>query len=334
VLGIFLHVFATVIAPAADWVRAGLNTNQPVWGVRGGLVWAIPPGGFPSLGGPRGLIRLGYPTSTNGSYQLINFIAVEPIVKGKRGFSELEMSKLDQARGRRLWAVSDTNRNSSEISLIPGKLSRLSSGVERLDVIVRVEPFENEARVQLVISQRSDAPGEIQLAIHREADSARLDYCVLTATMGNKARTRLLWLADETVSSLKLFSTHKTADFTPHSIYSLDRLSRDEQGDVLVAVTTDEEDPAAVFPFPGSRQWHYEGFKVTQYWKKESGTFRDDLQCAVNARHTYWQSQQPIPGGVAYENFELHERFYEGQQFIFGITTNSPAQLGIGRRTK
>jgi hypothetical protein len=46
---------------AADWVRAGLNTNQPLWGVRGGLLWAIPPGGFRAASGPRGLIRAGYP---------------------------------------------------------------------------------------------------------------------------------------------------------------------------------------------------------------------------------------------------------------------------------
>ena len=54
--------------PAADWVRAGLNTNQPVWGVRGGLLWAVPPGGFRSASGPRGLIRLGYPIASSRLY--------------------------------------------------------------------------------------------------------------------------------------------------------------------------------------------------------------------------------------------------------------------------
>ena len=90
-------------------MRAGLNTNQPMWGVRGGLLWAVPPGGFRAAGGPRGLIRVGYPISTNGGYSLINFIAVEPIVKGRRGFSELELSALDQTRGKRIWAVGETN---------------------------------------------------------------------------------------------------------------------------------------------------------------------------------------------------------------------------------
>lgn len=68
-----------VAAPlqAVDWVQAGADTNQPIWGLRSGLLWAIPPGGFPAPGGPRGLIRLGYPNLADGHYQLINFIAIE-----------------------------------------------------------------------------------------------------------------------------------------------------------------------------------------------------------------------------------------------------------------
>jgi hypothetical protein len=73
---------------------------------------------------------------------------------------------------------------------------------------------------------------------------------------------------------------------------------------MLVAVTTDEENPAATFPFPGTRHWYYGGSKVTQYWKKPREAFREDLHAAANARYTYWQSSQPIPGGIAFENFE------------------------------
>lgn len=71
------------------------------------------------------------------------------------------------------------------------------------------------------------------------------------------------------------------------------------------------------------------GERVTQYWKKPTGAFRADLRVAVNERYTYWQSKQPIPGGIAFENFELREKFYDGQRFIFGITRPSPAELGI-----
>jgi hypothetical protein len=329
-----LGVAASLIAarlPAGEWVRAGLNTNQPVWGVRGGLLWAIPPGGFPAPGGPRGLLRVGYPNLTNGGYQLINFIAIEPIVRGKRGFSELEFSQLDQTRGKRLWATGSITNSAGRPgqNLAPGRLSHPAPGIQQLDVDLGVERFENGAHVRLVVSQRSDAPGEIQLVMHAEQDSAPLEYCILTATMGNKARTRLLWLKDEVVDSHKLYPDHKTDGFAPHRIYPLDRLGRTPQQDLLVAITTDEDNPAAVFPFAGNRAWHYGGYKLTQYWKKPQGTFRQDLHVAVNGRYTYWQSRQPIPGGVAFENFELRERFYEGQTFVFGLTPKTPDELGV-----
>ncbi len=211
-------------AQSGDWIRAGLNTNQPVWGIRQGLLWAVAPAGF-RPGEPRGLIRLGYPVLAGGRYDLI--------------------------------------------------------------------------------------------------------YCILTATMGNMARTRLLWLKDQVISSLELYRGYRETAFAPHSEYPLSRLHRTADGGVLVAVTNDEEKPATVYPFPDSESWHYAGFRVTQYWAKPAGAFREDLRAVVNARYTYWQSARPIPGGVAFENLELRERFHDGQKFIFGIDRRTPVELGF-----
>jgi hypothetical protein len=36
-------------------------------------------------------------------------------------------------------------------------------------------------------------------------------------------------------------------------------------------------------------------------------------------------SRHPIPGGVAFENFEMRERFRPGQRIVFGITHRTPA---------
>jgi hypothetical protein len=250
-------------------------------------------------------------------------------VKGRKGFSELEPSRLDGVRGKRIWAEGSAAPGSVGTNLVAGTLSMPAPGVEQLEVTLRVAKFDNGAHVRLVVSQRSDAPDEIQFVIHAEPDSAAMDYCILTATMGNMARTRLLWLRDEIVSSLKLYPDYRDTGFAQHTFYPLGRLHRTASGDVLVEVTTDEENPAAAFPFPGTRHWYYSGSKVTQYWKKPRGVFRDDLYAAVNARYTYWQSSQPIPGGIAFENFELRERFHEGQRFIFGITRKTPGQLGM-----
>ena len=75
--------------------RWTLSADRPV-----STLAPIPPSGFKGHE-PRGLIRLGYPVLTNGGYELINFIAIEPVVRGRKGFSELEKSKLDGVNGVR-----------------------------------------------------------------------------------------------------------------------------------------------------------------------------------------------------------------------------------------
>jgi len=156
-----------------------------------------------------------------------------------------------------------------------------------------------------------------------------MEYCVLTATMGNLARARLLWLKDETVSSLKLYPDYKGDGFASSIFYPLNRLTVTKEGEMLVAITTDERRPADAHPFPGSNGWYYGGVPVTQFWKKAKGAWRDDLVAIVNGRYAYWGSRQPVPGGVAFENFELREKFYPLQQFTFGITRRTPEELGI-----
>ncbi|MBM3836191.1 MAG: hypothetical protein FJ403_23615 [Verrucomicrobia bacterium] len=221
--------------------------------MRGGLQFAIPPGRF-DKGGPRGLIRLGYPVLTNGGYALINFIAVEPVVQGRKGFSELERSGLDGVPGKRLWTE---DSGSSGTNLAGGTLLTPAPGVEQLDLTVRVEKFDNGAHVRLHLSQRSDAPDELQLSVFAEPDSAPMDYCILTATMGNMVRARQLWLREQTVSSLALYPNYRDTNFVPHTVYALERLSRTGDGSAIVAMTTDEENPAAIVPFPGRPFWHY-----------------------------------------------------------------------------
>lgn len=311
-----VSVVACAEPPGAGWIQA----NQPRWGLRSGLQFAIHPAGFGGRnGGPRGLIRVGAPVLPDGGHTLVNFIAVEPVVAGKRGFSELEDSQLDQAKGKRFSA--DATRTSSP-----------APGVEQLDVPMNVETFANGACVRLVVSQRSDAPDAIRLTVHTQPGSAPVETCILTATMGNMVRTRRLWLQDEVLSSLKLYPDFRGNGFAPHTVRLLPRLARTAADDVIVAVTGDEKDPASVFPFPGSRAWHYGGVPVTQYWKVDKDLVHDDLCVAVNARSAYWQSYRPIPGGVAFENFELRTRFCQGQSFVFGVTRATPAELGIGRR--
>ena len=48
----------------------------------------------------------------------------------------------------------------------------------------------------------------------------------------------------------------------------------------------------------------------------------------VNGRAAYWGTLAPIPGGVAFENFELIERYEPGVESAFGVTLKTPKEMG------
>jgi hypothetical protein len=138
----------------------------------------------------------------------------------------------------------------------------VSGGEEELRVTVYVERFQNGAHVRLKLAQRRARPNELKITVEAEADSEAIESCILTATMGNKARTRLLFLKDGPVSSLQLYPDYRADQFAPHRIFPLERLPRAENGDVLVSVMNDEENPAAVEPFGRPGFWNY---RVTRW---------------------------------------------------------------------
>ncbi|MEO5916420.1 MAG: hypothetical protein ABIS50_19445 [Luteolibacter sp.] len=321
-----LFFMSVKMATAAEWGRPVDGNVQPVWGSRGGLQFAISPGGFTGGdGGPRGLIRIGYPTLPEGRYDLINFIALEPIVGKARGYSELERSHFDGHQGKCFWTGSPPDSKGVVSAPQPGVISSPAPGIEELTVTLRTEKFDNGAHVRLELSLRSNAPDELRLVVRAEEDSAPLTSCILTATMGNKARNRLLWLRDETASSLRIFNGYDGPDFAPQNVFPLAKLGRNAANDVLVAMTTDEENPATTAGQPLG--WEYRGSKVTQYWRKPAAGVNDSLRCAINARFMYWMSRNPIPGGLAYENFELVENFKDGAEFVFGVTKTPVGKL-------
>jgi len=322
---------------AVRWIRPADDQGPCRWGIEGGIefaVWPAAVGGRPGTGGPRGLIRIGYPIlPPDNAPALVNFIAVEPVVPGRgRGYSELERSVADGEPGRLLWpAPPDSAAEGGPVAAVPGEITHPEPdrpAVEQLTVRLNVEPFANGAHVYVLATIRSDLPDLLELQVFAAPDSARLEYCVLTATMGNYERLRLLHLRDRVVSSLALYGDYGGDAFAPETYFPLAELPRTPAGDVLVAATTDEADPAAVQP-DAARPWFwkYAGRKVTQFWMKRAGTFAEGLAARANARRVYWAGDFPIPGGVAYENLELVEPFEPGRRFWFGITPRTPDQL-------
>jgi hypothetical protein len=61
------------------------------------------------------------------------------------------------------------------------------------------------------------------------------------------------------------------------------------------------------------------------------GSWDESVRVAVNGRFMYWTSTKEIPGGVAFENFELRQRFAAGQKYIFGVTEKNPGELKLRR---
>lgn len=319
-------------AAAADFVRPEKAGDPLRWGMVGGLqigLWQAS-----RRDGPRGLIRLFYPVDgPQQAASLVNFIAVEPVVEGRKGYSELERSPGDGQQGLRMAAIQQplmaTTRDPAPPSA--GELGTLTDqpGVSTLSVPIAVEPFANGAHVGLVATFRSDRPGEVQFAVHAEQDSARLEYATLSATMGNYARLRRLWLRTRVVDSKVVYADYQGTDFTSDVYFPRDDLLVTREGDVLVAATPDEAHPAAVRPFAGRSNWWWHGGVFTQYWRKPAGASKPDLHVRVNGRRTYWGFGQLIPGGVSFENSELRERYYPGQVFVWGITPETPLALGF-----
>ena len=166
---------------------------------------------------------------------------------------------------------------------------------------------------------RADRPHEVGLAAFTREDSAPLDHCVLTATMGNYARLRQLHLADGRIRD--------RPNSGPNTVTPASRRTRSSpwptslrtpEGHVTVSATPDEDRPQDATYAPGTRRhWQYAGDLATQTWRCEDPDPK--LETWVNGRYTYWASRHPIPGGMSFENFELFTPFRQGQEFWFGV---------------
>ena len=328
----------------SQWIQPHAPGDPLIWGRRDGIVFGLPsPGG---LRGPRGLIRVGVISPTTGKPELLNFIAVEPVILGpgsrnsRMAFSELEPSRLDLdehrvgEHGKRLWPdLSSHDLSSYDKSGIPaGTLQtfpgeRNDPAIQRLSVQIDVERFSaNNAHVHLIASMDSDHPDELRLSVFADNDSPPIEELALTATMGNFERLRRLWLHHCVVDSRELMGAYTGDAFDDPPNYPLRDMLRTGDGDAIVFATTNEENPSS-FPGTPSGHWHYPLPTLTQYWRIEAHEIQPDLRVRVNGRRVYWASHDPVPGGIAYENFDVRQRYIPGQTFIFGITPRTPSQF-------
>ncbi|MGN8552863.1 UNVERIFIED_CONTAM: hypothetical protein OHV15_09785 [Microbacterium sp. SLM126] len=297
------------------WLRPAdvSGPREPRWGHPDGMQLGLHP-----LSGPRGLLRLFTPYLGQPRDRLLNFIAVEPIPAGasERGYSELERSRFDDGPGLRMWATDDPAEAEPRDPRHPARGTiAVVDGVERLIVDIALESFANGAAVWVRAEFRQDRPHEISVAAHRREGSVELAACVLTATMGNWARLRALELADRRVRAGELWPEYRDIHFADHASFPVDELRREGDG-IVVSAVPDELEPHLAEHAPGTKEhWFYVGVRGVQTWRASDPD--PGLVAQVNGRHTYWMSEAPIPGGIAFENFELVEPFRDGRAFTF-----------------
>ena len=265
----------------------------------------------------------------------MNFVAIEPVVRGSRGLSELERSKLDGVPGKAMWTgdtLEDDPKARPPWQPAQGVVGS-TGGKKTLSFYVYVEPFANGARPVVEVQLREDRPHEIAFRVFSAQGGAPMRACVLTATMGNFARLRKLWLKDRVEEAHELY---RSARFRPDGFADPRQWGVGAllvvDGEAVVAARPDEPDPVrATYGSDVHPNWHYQGKTATQYWRAPA---LRNLVARVNARKTYWASKAAIPGGVAFENFELEAPFEPGQKFVFGITPELPAAARISAAVK
>ncbi len=337
---LFLQILTSLYAQQnlSDWKQLALPDTvgswilpaegkpaMPVWGHANGIVVGLAP-----LPGPRGLIRIYTPYLEYEFPEVMNFIAFEPIPKGSnhRGFSELEVSSLDpEEKGKRFWSSNDSTAGLPSGPVYPARgVVEKINGEETLTLYVFSEPFDNGAKVYVRLRFFESRPYEFEITTNTYSGSVNLDYFITTATMGNKARLRTLFFKDGEKSSLNLWSGYKDIHFTPHECFSQQEMIRSWKGDAYFIAAPNEKDYSkAEFAAGTSEHWKFTGKTATQYWIQENP--QEKLAGLVNGRFTYWASENPIPGGVSFENFELKSPFKNGEQFVFGITMLPPQQF-------
>ena len=322
VSGMFLLILSA--AAGADFIRPMQAGDPLIYGLRNGICVAVFPGALDGrpMGGPRGLIRVGY--QEGGKFHLLNYIAVQPLVQGAIGLSELERGG-DGLPGKPFWVGSSlTDGGIGSNGDVRGLVHQTAQG-SALTFVLFVERFANGAAPVIEATLYANQPDRIQFRTFSGTGGSAMQRCDLSSTMGNQSRCRILWLDTSTVYAPDLYAGYTQDGFVEHAPYRLGTLHKTPAGDVVVAISPDEFEPNEVWPFPNG-VWRHDGPWMAQFWLKPRGSYDNSLQCRVNGRGMYWGGRSPIPGGLAYENFELQETFRPGQETWFGIRRDSPAK--------
>lgn len=285
------------------WILPENNNYNPVWGIVDGIAFGVQESGKPprmdnAPGGTwaPGLIYVMF-TDEKGETYFFNYL----------GFSVLGEKGLDQSEAEKI--------------VFTPVSEKVKEGV--LTVVFETSNFDKyNFPLEITLTVDKSRPREIGIST-RAIGSA--NYVHVSATAGNLGRIRNLYLKEETINAKDLYSGEEPGQgcFYPIKLFSLDRLKVDSSG-VIVYAGNDEN--GWVGEWGSDVAPYYNKPKFYQYWRKYSGSYNSDLKVTVNGRDSYFSgfvnpcNGKKVSGGVAYENFDMIEKYYDDQKFWFGYS--------------
>ncbi|VVB79830.1 Uncharacterised protein [uncultured archaeon] len=290
------------------WILPENNNQNYIWGLADGIAIGIqknskPPQMDNAPGGTwaPGLIYVMF-TDEKGETYFFNYI----------GFDILGKNGLDQSEAEKIVFM-------PESTSVEGSI---------LTVVFRTSEFnKNKIPLKVTITIDKSKPREIGISAQdMYKENNLVSYIHMSATGGNLGRIRDLYLKDEIINSKNLYAGEQPGSgcFYPLKTFALNKLRTDSSG-VIAYAGNDEagnwfgEWGSDVAPYYGKPKFY-------QYWRKYSGTYNPDLMVTVNGRDHYFSgflnpcNGKAVTGGVAYENFDMVEKYYAGQKFWFGYS--------------
>ena len=339
------HTVTATSQPAGSndgsgWIYPRSANDKQLWGIKNGIIVGIPDSAMDySPGGAwaPGLLRIGW-TDDAGRSHFFNYIGISILAKSLK-YDASESEKIQfypdsltfHTDLEKLMQVNGGAGNEAEDYLDlaknpPAPLTQATTvSDDKLAVLFRLSEFKNtRSLIYLVIEIDRNRPREIKISSYNPLQgTGEPEYIGLSATYGNLGRLRDLYLRDRVVNAHDLFKSEGPGIgcFYPYHSFKLGELPVDADG-IIVRAGNDEE--GSWKGDLGSNAPYYGGEKFFQYWRKYTGSYRDDLVARVNGRENYFGGfvnpcgGKQITGGVSFENFEMAERYYYGQTFWFG----------------
>jgi hypothetical protein len=280
--------------------------------------------------GPRGLIRLYAPHVGLAPLRVMNYVAIEPVVRGVRALPELEKSLLDGQTGTHLVVLAQRpsiwRGSVVDWEAAPEHLVKVSEAAKPFSVWIVSERMRNGAQALLRAEFDPQQPYELRLTTYACPDSAPMQRCILTATMGNYQRLRRLRFKHGVVPISRVYEAHDALDswgFYAAKTWPAADLPQHDGAWVFAAqgdgVPLNPEAEARVPP-----AWRYTGQAAEQYWRVSTqAPWAAGVVARVNARRSFWPDrtgqERLIPGGASFENIELDAPFVDGQSWVYGI---------------